>query len=47
MKVQSGLSNYAIESNLKNPTRVKTSDFAKKVDLANSKSDVKNYMLIS
>ena len=34
------MSNYATKSDLKNATGVDTSDFAKKTDLANLKSDV-------
>ena len=34
------MSNYATKADLKNPTCVDTSKFAKKVDLANLKSDV-------
>ena len=40
MKVELGLSNYAKTTDLKNATSVDTSKCAKKVDLANSKSDV-------
>ena len=34
------MSNYAIKADLKNATGIDTSDFAKKIDLGNSKSDV-------
>ena len=40
VKVELDLSNYAIKADLKNATRVDTSDLAKKTDLANLKSDV-------
>ena len=40
VKVELDLSNYATETDLKNATGVDTSKFAKKVDLANLKSDV-------
>ena len=40
MKVELDLSNYATKSDLKNATDVDTSKFAKKVDLANLKSNV-------
>ena len=39
VKVELDLSNYATKSDLKNATGVDTSKFAKKVDLANLKSD--------
>ena len=42
VKVELDLSNYAIKADLKNATDVDTSDFAKKTDLANLKSDVDN-----
>ena len=40
IKVELHLSNYATKADLKNATGVDTSDFAKKTDLANLKSDV-------
>ena len=40
VKVELNLSNYAIKADLKNTTVVDESDFAKKTDLANLKSDV-------
>ena len=40
MKVQLDLPNYTTKADLKNATGVDTSDFAKKTDLANVKSDV-------
>ena len=40
IKVELDLPNYATKADLKNVTRVDTSDFAKKTDLANLKSDV-------
>ena len=40
MKIVLYLSNYTIKADLKNTTRVDTSDFAKKTDLTNLKSDV-------
>ena len=40
MKVELALSNSATKADLKIVTRVDTSKFAKKVDLANIKSDV-------
>ena len=40
VKVELDLSNYATKTNLKNATGVDTSKFAKKVDLANLKSNV-------
>ena len=40
MKIELDLSNYATKTDLKNPTAVGTSKFAKKVNLANLKSDV-------
>ena len=40
MKVELNLSNYATEGDLKNATDANTSDFAKRTDLANLKSDV-------
>ena len=42
MKVELDLSNYATKADLKTATGVDTSKFAKKVDLANLKSDVDN-----
>ena len=39
VKVELDLSNYATKADLKNATGVDTSDFAKKTDLANLKSD--------
>ena len=35
VKFELDLSNYATKAHLKNPTRVDTSDFAKKTDLSN------------
>ena len=40
VKVELDLSNYARKADLKNATGVDTLDFAKKIDLANLKSDV-------
>ena len=40
MKVELDLPNYAIKADLRNRTRVETSEFVKKNDLANLKSDV-------
>ena len=40
LKVKLDLSNYATKSDLKHKTGVDTSDFAKKTDLVNLKSDV-------
>ena len=40
VKVELDFSNYATKADLKNATGVDTSDFAKKTDLANLKSDV-------
>ena len=40
VKVELDLSNYATKVDLKNATGVDTSDFVKKTDLANLKSDV-------
>ena len=34
-KVELNVSNYAVKENFKNVTGVNTSDFAKKIDLAN------------
>ena len=39
-RVQLDLSNYATKTDLKNATGIDTSSFAKKVDLANLKSNV-------
>ena len=40
MKLELDLSNYVTKADLKNATGVDTSQFAKKVDLANIKSEV-------
>ena len=40
VKVELDLSNYALKTDLKNATRIDTSYFVKKVDLANLKSNV-------
>ena len=40
MKVELDLSNYATKTDSKNATGIDTSSFAKKVDLANLKSNV-------
>ena len=40
LKVELDLCSYATKTDLKNETRVDTSDFAKKTDLANLKSDI-------
>ena len=40
MKIELDLSNYATKAGLKNETGVDTSKFAKKIDLANLKSNV-------
>ena len=40
IKVELDLSNYATKADLKNATGVNTSDFARKTELANLKSDV-------
>ena len=40
VKVELDLSNYATKADLKNATGLDTSDFAKKTDIANLKSDV-------
>ena len=45
MKVELDLFNYATKADLKNATGVDTSKFAKKVDLASSKSNVRSKML--
>ena len=42
MKVELGCSNYATKADFKDATGIDTSDFAKKIDLTNSKSDVYN-----
>ena len=39
-KVELDLSKYATKADFKNATTVDTSDFAKKTDLANLKSDI-------
>ena len=39
-KVEIDLANYATKTDLKNATKLNTSDFAKKIDLAHLKSDV-------
>ena len=43
MKVELDLSNYATKTDLKNATGGDTSDFTKKTDLANLKSDVDKF----
>ena len=40
VKVELDLPNYATKTDLKNATKLDTSDFAKKIDLAHLKSDV-------
>ena len=40
VKIEVELPNYATEADLKNGTEVETSSFAKKTDLASSKSNV-------
>ena len=40
VQVESDISNYATKTDFKNATGIDTSSFAKKVDLANLKSDV-------
>ena len=40
VKVELDLPNYATKTDLKSATKVDTSDFTKKTDLANLKSDV-------
>ena len=45
VKVELDLSNFATKANLKNATSVDTSDFAKKIDLANLKSDVDKMLI--
>ena len=47
VKVGLDLSKYATKSDLKNATGVGTSDFAKKVDLANIKSNVDKLDMIN
>ena len=42
VKVKSDLSNYVTKADLKNATGVNTSDFIKKTDVANLKSDLDN-----
>ena len=42
MKVELGCSNYATKVDLKDATGIDTFDFAKEIDLTNSKSDVDN-----
>ena len=42
MKFELDLSNYATQADFKNGISVDTSEFAKKVDLANLKSNVDN-----
>ena len=42
-KVALDLSNYATKADFKNATGIDTSDFAKKTELANLKSDVPMY----
>ena len=44
MKVELDLSNYATKADLKEATNVDTSDFAKKTDLANLKSDLEKLL---
>ena len=43
IEVKLDRSNYSTKSNLKNATRVDTSQFAKKYDLANLKSEVDKF----
>ena len=43
VKVELDLPNYAAKANLKNATGANISDFAKKTDLANLKSDVDKF----
>ena len=43
IKVALNLSNYATKADFKNATGIDTSDFAKKTELANLKSDVPMY----
>ena len=40
VKVELDLSNYTAKADLRNPTGVDTSDFAKKIDLTRLKSEV-------
>ena len=40
VKAELDLPNYATKTDLKNATKLDTSDFAKKIDLAHLKSDV-------
>ena len=47
VKVKLDLSNYATKADLKNATSVDTTKFAKKVDLADLKSDVHKLILIN
>ena len=42
VKVKSDLSNYVTKADLKNATGVNTSDFIKKTNIANLKSDLDN-----
>ena len=43
IKLELHVSNYATKANLKNATGVDTSDFAKKTEFANLKSDVDKF----
>ena len=43
LKVELDLSNYATKADFKNATGADTSEFAKKTDLANFKSDVDKF----
>ena len=45
VKVELDLFNYATKADLKNATGIDTSDFAKKTDLANLKSDLDKFNL--
>ena len=45
VKVELDLSNYATKADLNNATGVDTSDFAKKTELANLKSDVNKLVI--
>ena len=47
VKVKLDLSNYTTKADLKNATSVDTTKFAKKVDLADLKSDVHKLILIN
>ena len=47
LKIELDLSYYATESDLKSATGVDTSNFAKKIDLANRKSNTENQTLIN